>query len=166
VAEAFIHQAQFARLGAIFTGPYITRLIRGMNLLDRARDMTIVGGVAPLSATILQASGLIEKRGNSYRLSRHPVEGGSSLPEESDSEHEDAPAPAPDFNARLRGMEGDISAIRHEQHEMRGQLFQILEGQCQLAEDFRQFTISARVSSSQTATTSCTATPAPPLSDD
>lgn len=41
-ANMLAHQGYYVCLGAIFTGPYITRLIRGMGLIERTQGMQIV----------------------------------------------------------------------------------------------------------------------------
>lgn len=43
-------------------------LIRDMSLLERNKGMTIVGDVASLGPAILRAIGLVESKGNSYKL--------------------------------------------------------------------------------------------------
>ncbi|WP_375706372.1 hypothetical protein, partial [Bartonella sp. CL2QHWL] len=47
-AELISHQATSTRLGAIFAGPYITRLIRGLGLIEHTQGMRVVSAVAPL----------------------------------------------------------------------------------------------------------------------
>lgn len=106
-------------------------LIRDMSLLERNKGMTIVGDVASLGPAILRAIGLVESKGNSYRLMWHLATRESSQHEsvETESEPEGAPTPIPgttlppDFDTRLRGMKGEIQAMRHEQREMWGQLY-------------------------------------------
>lgn len=113
----------------------------------------------------------MERKGESYRLARHPAIGESRQCElfEIESEAEDTPTSPipvtttlPNLDARLRGMENEIQAIRHEQCEMRGQLFQLVEGQRQFAEYFHQFVISSYGSSSHATTASCAAAAPPP----
>lgn len=87
----------------------------------------------------------MERKGDSYRLIRPLVTGESSQrePVETELESKDTPTPPipetttpPDFVAKMRGMESKIQAMHHEQHEMRGHLFQLIEEHQKLAEDF------------------------------
>lgn len=111
VAEAFLRQGQRTKLGAIFVGPYMTRLIRCMGLLKCTRGMTMVGDVAALGPATLRVIGLVERKDGSYIFMRHLATGESSQrePVKTDSKPEDTPTPIPgttlplDFDAKLRG---------------------------------------------------------------
>ena len=59
-ADLIAHQGQYAHLGMIFVGPYITLLIRGMGLLERTRTMDVIGDMAPLGTSTLLSIGLME----------------------------------------------------------------------------------------------------------
>lgn len=42
------HQCQHVRLSAIFTGPFVTRLVQGMGLLEYLEGLLTVSTLAPL----------------------------------------------------------------------------------------------------------------------
>jgi len=63
VAEYIRHQGQYARVGVIFCGPYITRLIIGIGLLDTIRGAERTMVPAPLSLETLRQMGLIRRHG-------------------------------------------------------------------------------------------------------
>ena len=95
------HQGTSIRLGSIFTGPYIMRMIRGLRLIELARGMRIVGSIVPLGMPTLLSIGIVKKSGTTYRLERH---GGRNardpgpshdIETESDSESKSAPKPEP-----------------------------------------------------------------------
>lgn len=70
-AEILSHKGKFIRLGAIFAGPYITRLIRGMRLMKRTQGMKVVDAITMLRILTLVSIRIIERRGNTYHLQRH-----------------------------------------------------------------------------------------------
>lgn len=49
VAASISHQGINPRIGALFVGPYITRLIRRMGILERVDRMRVVCGVASVT---------------------------------------------------------------------------------------------------------------------
>lgn len=68
VVECISHHNQHPPVGAIFAGPCITRLVRGMNALGCIRSMERVGGAIPLGIQTLRAIGLLKCCGGIYSL--------------------------------------------------------------------------------------------------
>lgn len=69
--DILAHQGKFVHLGAIFTRPYITQMIRGMGLIEHTQVMKIVGTIALLGMLTLVSIRIVEKRGNTYLLTQH-----------------------------------------------------------------------------------------------
>lgn len=74
-ADLLVHQGTFADLGAIFTGPYITHLIRGMRLILHTQVMHVVCNTTSIRMATLFAMGLVEKHGDKFALLQHSVMG-------------------------------------------------------------------------------------------
>lgn len=61
IAEYLRHQGQYARVGVLFSGPYITRLIMGMGLLDAIRGIEKTIAPAPLGLETMRMMGMIRR---------------------------------------------------------------------------------------------------------
>lgn len=66
------HQGTDPRVGVLFVGPYISRLVPGMGLLEGTQRMRIVGGYTPIISEILRFMGMLcvthITRGTEYRV--------------------------------------------------------------------------------------------------
>lgn len=60
VAVSIAHQGTDLRIGALFIIPYITRLVRGMCILEGTDNMRMVGGVASMSLETLRSMGMLQ----------------------------------------------------------------------------------------------------------
>ena len=120
-ATLIAHQGISIRLGSIFVGPYITRMIRGLGLIELTRGMKVVGSIAPLGMPTLLSIGMVRKSGTTYRLKQHEGRSardpGPSHDTEtgSDSESKSAPAPEPEPKGSLASLEASIAESYREQ---------------------------------------------------
>ena len=135
-ATLIAHQGISIRLGSIFVGPYITRMIRGLGLIELTRGMKVVGSIAPLGMPTLLSIGMVRKSGTTYRLKQHEGRSardpGPSHDTEtgSDSESKSAPAPEPEPKGSLASLEASFAEFRIEVSQ---QLQTLERGQRELA---------------------------------
>jgi len=136
VAEYLRHQGQYARVGAIFSGPYITRLIMGMGLVETIRGAERTMVPAPLSLETLRQMGLIQRRGDSGYIivipptqtvaTEAPQAAPEAPPQEPAPEPQQetvppvAPTPTAQADDRLERLEGAVRGIRTELAQIRG----------------------------------------------
>jgi len=83
----YIHrQGTNPRIGAIFVGPYITRIIRSMGLLpcDIISGLRAIGGVLPVTIETLRSMGMLRRiqtaQGIMYQVRRDPDLASTSAP--------------------------------------------------------------------------------------
>ena len=117
MADLISHQGHYPRLAKIFTGPYITRLIRGMGLIDRTQGMQVAGGTISLRLTTLCSMGLVSVRNGVYFIVR-PDQSSSDESSGDASESDEAPRPPSNFNARLQGLERSMQVLQQDQRHI------------------------------------------------
>lgn len=61
VAGSISHQGAIPRIGALFVGPYISRLIRYMRILEGNDRMRLVGSVTPMTLETLRSMGMLQR---------------------------------------------------------------------------------------------------------
>lgn len=75
VAISISHQGTDPRINTLFVGPYITRLVRRLGILEGANKIRIVGGVASMTLEILRSMGILQcvqtPRGAEYKVKQH-----------------------------------------------------------------------------------------------
>lgn len=59
VAVSIVHQEIDPRISFLFVGPYITRLVRGIGILEVTNRMRVVGKVISMSLDTLRLMGML-----------------------------------------------------------------------------------------------------------
>lgn len=72
LAKFIIHQGKHTLLGTIFVRPYITRLIRGVGLMDWLEGQEVVGSMTSHGMDTLHYIGMITRRGSRHILTSRP----------------------------------------------------------------------------------------------
>ncbi|WP_375645352.1 hypothetical protein, partial [Bartonella sp. CL5QHWL] len=82
LAEYLRHQGQYARVGVIFAGPFITRLLIGMGLRDGVRRAEKTVTPAPITLETLRLMGIArrDRSDGIYILKMHRAQGEGSQP--------------------------------------------------------------------------------------
>lgn len=143
-ADLLVRQGTYARLGAIFAGPYVTRLMRGMGLIARIAGMQVVGGTTPLGLATLCAMGLVDQRGDGYTLIRHSVTGERVVDPPSQSEPE--PREDASVELRLQEIQSEIQSLRRGHQEAMIILGQLTRDMSEVLSFIRRSSFSAGTS--------------------
>ncbi len=101
VASYLSHQGQYARVGVIFAGPFITRLAMGLGWMDAIRGVAKETVPAPLGIETLLMMGLVRRAGPGvYRLvppqaaaAAAAAEGSQAIPQAEPEAPPQEPAP-------------------------------------------------------------------------
>ena len=137
LAELLYHQGTHSRLGAIFAGPFITRLIKGMGLLDQTQGMKIVGSMTPLGVQTLVSMGIIERVGDRIRLVQtqgaRAQDPGPSQETDTESESEAEPSGARSHDGFSFGefrdeVRAQIQSLDRGQQEFRAEVRSQIQG--------------------------------------
>lgn len=60
VAISIAYQGTNPRIGSLFVGPYTTRLVRGIRILEGTNRMSVVEGVASMSLETFKSMGMLQ----------------------------------------------------------------------------------------------------------
>lgn len=75
LAEYLPHQGQYARVGILFSGPYITQLFITMGLLDAIKEAEMMIVPSPLGLETMRLMGMIHRyRDGVYEMIMSPPE--------------------------------------------------------------------------------------------
>lgn len=71
VVVSIAHQGTNPRISSLFVGPYITRLVKGMGILEGIGKMRMVGAVASISLETPRSMGALQHVYTAQRIECH-----------------------------------------------------------------------------------------------